>query len=203
MNKLRGLVRELIGVGAMLPGSVSHQFNVCGMPGCRCKDKKNPQKHGPYPKLSYGAKGKSSSMFVKEADAERVGKMTENYKRIRDLTVEIGFAMVALCREKGVDEAAGIYDEITRQEKVRSCGGKLTPQARKRTGEGKWREKALARGSMLDKKRVEARDVRTSRDKWREEALALRKRSADLEDRLEALEKKKSQGDRELKKKRR
>ena len=43
------LLREkLIGLGPMLPGSISEQWNVCGTQGCRCKDPNKPVKHGPY-----------------------------------------------------------------------------------------------------------------------------------------------------------
>jgi hypothetical protein len=199
MKKLRMLVRALVGIGPILPGSISRQFNVCGMPGCRCKDRKAPKKHGPYFQLSYGAKGRSSSMFVKEADSETAGKMTENYRRFRDLTVEIGFELVALCREKGIDEAARTYNEILEQEKTRSIGRKPEPQVQKETvGE---RERKSARSSMADKKRVEARDLRASRKKWREEALSLRKKQAALEERLESAIKENSALVAELKKK--
>jgi len=199
MKKLRMLVRALVGIGPILPGSISRQFNVCGMPGCRCKDRKAPKKHGPYFQLSYGAKGRSSSMFVKEADSEMAGKMTENYRRFRGLTVEIGFELVALCREKGIDEAARTYNEILEQEKTRSIGRKPEPQVQKETvGE---RERKSARSSMADQKRVEARDLRASRKKWREEALSLRKKQAALEERLESAIKENSALVAELKKK--
>jgi len=201
MKKLRMLVRALVGVGPILPGSVSRQFNVCGMPGCRCKDKKEPRKHGPYFQLSYGAKGRSSSMLVKEADAGMVGMMTGNYRRIRDLTVETGFEMVALGREKGVDEAARIYSDILEREKSRSIGRKSEPQAQKESGDE--RERKLARSSMIEKKRVEARDLRASRAKWRKEALSLREKLAALEGRLESAGNEKFMREGELKKKRR
>ena len=42
----------------MKPDSINEQYNVCGSPNCKCKDKKNPQKHGPYYYLSFTFKGK-------------------------------------------------------------------------------------------------------------------------------------------------
>jgi hypothetical protein len=200
MKRLRILVRKFVGAGAILPGSISRQFNVCGMPGCRCKDKKDPRKHGPYFQLSYGAKGRSSSMLVKEKDADMAGMMTENYRRIRDLTVEIGFEMVALCRERGVDEAARIYSELLECEKMRSISRRPETQAKKEDGDD--RERKLARSSMTEKKRVEARDLRASRSKWRKEALSLRKKLAALEGRHESAENEKFVLEAELKKKR-
>jgi hypothetical protein len=72
----------------MHPGSLGEQYNVCGTPGCRCKDPKAPRKHGPYFQLSYTWRGKSSSRFVRP---ERVAEMREkaaNYKRFRELINE-------------------------------------------------------------------------------------------------------------------
>jgi hypothetical protein len=87
-RRISQIKRELSELGSVHPGSVSEQYNICGTPGCRCKDPKNPQKHGPYYQLSYGWRGKSSSLFVR---AERVGAMREkvaNYKRLQELVKE-------------------------------------------------------------------------------------------------------------------
>lgn len=72
----------------MHPGSLGEQFNVCGTPGCHCKDPQDPRKHGPYYQLSYTWRGKSSTRFVRQ---ERVAEMREkvsNYKRFRELVNE-------------------------------------------------------------------------------------------------------------------
>jgi len=45
INQLKAQLGE---IGPMRPGSLSRQYNVCGKPGCRCKDPKNPRRHGPY-----------------------------------------------------------------------------------------------------------------------------------------------------------
>jgi len=58
-HKIAQLKQELAELGPMHPGSLSEQYNVCGKPGCRCKDPKNPQKHGPYYQLSFTWRGKS------------------------------------------------------------------------------------------------------------------------------------------------
>ena len=50
IDRLKSQIGEL---GPMRPGSLSRQYNVCGKPGCRCKDPKNPRRHGPYYKVSY------------------------------------------------------------------------------------------------------------------------------------------------------
>jgi len=62
------------------------QYNVCGKPGCRCKDPKNPRRHGPYYKVSYVYRGRYSSRFVPRDQAKAVRAELANYKRLRDLT---------------------------------------------------------------------------------------------------------------------
>jgi hypothetical protein len=87
-RKIERLQQQLAGLGPMHPGSLSEQYNVCGKPDCRCKDPKNPQKHGPYYHLSFTWRGKSRTLFVR---AERLAEMREklaNYKRFRELTDE-------------------------------------------------------------------------------------------------------------------
>lgn len=87
-RKIENLKQQLAWLGPMHPGSLSEQYNVCGKPDCRCKDPKNPQKHGPYYHLSFTWRGKSRTLFVR---AERLAEMREklaNYKRFRELTDE-------------------------------------------------------------------------------------------------------------------
>jgi hypothetical protein len=87
-QRITEIKRELSELGPLHPGSVSEQYNICGTPGCQCKDPKNPRKHGPYYQLSYGWRGKSSSLFVR---ADQVGAMREkvaNYKRMQELVKE-------------------------------------------------------------------------------------------------------------------
>ena len=38
---------ELMSLGEMHLRILNQQYNVCGVKTCRCKDKENPQKHGP------------------------------------------------------------------------------------------------------------------------------------------------------------
>jgi len=51
--------------GPMRPGSLSRQYNVCGKPGCRCKDREHPLRHGPYYQLNYVYRGKKTSKFIR------------------------------------------------------------------------------------------------------------------------------------------
>ena len=76
---------QLGNIGEMRPGSLSKQYNVCGSPGCKCKDPVNPQKHGPYFQLSYSRKGKSTSQFIRPDMVKDVKKQLGNYKKFKEL----------------------------------------------------------------------------------------------------------------------
>ena len=58
-------ISTLLSGKPILLGTVGVYYNVCGKTPCRCKDKDNPQKHGPYYQLSYSLKGKNSSISIK------------------------------------------------------------------------------------------------------------------------------------------
>ncbi len=85
-QQIQQLKRQLGDLGPMHPGSLSEQYNVCGTPGCRCKDPEDPRKHGPYYQLSYSWRGKSSSRFVKPDLVAAMRQKVANYKRFRELT---------------------------------------------------------------------------------------------------------------------
>jgi hypothetical protein len=93
--------KKLAELGPILPGSISEQWNVCGTPGCRCKDAKNPIKHGPYYQLSFSVAGKSSTMFIKKEDLGEVRKRIGRYQQFKTLTTELVQAHVALARKNG------------------------------------------------------------------------------------------------------
>jgi hypothetical protein len=78
--------QQLLAVGDMRPGALSEQYNVCGKPACRCKDPRNPKKHGPYYQLSYTHLGKSTTEFVKREQVEQVRRQLANYARFKQLT---------------------------------------------------------------------------------------------------------------------
>lgn len=89
-------------LGPVLPGSISKQWNVCGKPGCRCKDPKKPKRHGPYYQLSYTVKGRSSTLFLKAADVATVRQCIRRYRRFKDLNALLAAAYVAQARVQGV-----------------------------------------------------------------------------------------------------
>ncbi len=69
----------------MRPGSLSRQYNVCGKPGCRCKDPQKPRRHGPYYQLNYAYGGKKTSEFVRPPNLKTVRTQLANYKQFRRL----------------------------------------------------------------------------------------------------------------------
>ncbi len=93
---------QLQGHGPMRPGSLSRQYNVCGKAGCRCKDPKDPRRHGPYYQLNYVYRGKKTSKFIRRESLRQVRAELAHYKKFRRLTEQwIGLALqVAEAREK-------------------------------------------------------------------------------------------------------
>ena len=85
-RKIEHLKQQLAELGPMHPGSLSEQYNVCGKPGCRCKDVKNPQKHGPYYQLSFTWRGQGRTRFVRAERLAEARQKLANYKRFRELT---------------------------------------------------------------------------------------------------------------------
>jgi hypothetical protein len=82
--------------GPMRPGSLSRQYNVCGKPGCRCKDPQHPRRHGPYYQLNYVYRGKKTSKFIRSELMSQVRAELANYKKFRQLTDQwIGLALQA------------------------------------------------------------------------------------------------------------
>jgi len=99
-RRIKEIQRELADLGPMRPGSLSEQYNVCGTPGCRCKDPKKPQKHGPYYHLNYTWRGRSRTEFVKAEDVEGVRSQLSKYKRFRALCTEWVDVSLELARLK-------------------------------------------------------------------------------------------------------
>lgn len=90
---------RLLALGPMHPGSVSRQYQVCGRPGCRCMDARNPRRHGPYRKLAYVHRGKPVCRFVRADCAREVEAQVAAYKGFRslvdrwvELSIEVGKA---------------------------------------------------------------------------------------------------------------
>ena len=91
---------RLASVGEMRPGSLSRQYNVCGKPGCRCKDPKRPVRHGPYYQLSWVHQGKSTTQFIRRPFLPEVRAQVANYKRFRKLNEQWVHLALQLAQEK-------------------------------------------------------------------------------------------------------
>jgi len=97
--KIKTVKEQINRLGELRPGSLSKQYNVCGSKNCKCKDKKNPQKHGPYYQLSYTYKNKSKTEFIRKKDLETVRKATEDYKefiKLKDEWIEVSIELSKL-----------------------------------------------------------------------------------------------------------
>jgi len=100
-KKVAQIRDKLEKLGAMLPGSISEQWNVCGTPGCRCKDPDRPEKHGPYYQLSFTVGGRSSTMFIKKEHLLEARRCIKRYQQFKALSIELVHAYVALTRKAG------------------------------------------------------------------------------------------------------
>src|SRR6266702_4437283 len=85
---------QLQAQGPMRPGSLSRHYNVCGKPGCRCKDPQQPRRHGPYYQLNYVFRGKKTSLFIPRQQVAQLRAQLANYKTLRRSTDQwIGLAI--------------------------------------------------------------------------------------------------------------
>ncbi len=83
-SKIKKIKLKLMAIGDMRPGNLSKQYNVCGSLGCKCKNKNNPKKHGPYYYLSYTLNGKSYTKFVKPNNLILIKHQIANYKKFKN-----------------------------------------------------------------------------------------------------------------------
>ena len=85
-EKILCLKQQLLALGPLHPGSLSRQYQVCGKPGCKCHDPKNPRPHGPYTKLTYVYHGKFTCRFVRADSVAEVTALVATFKTFRQLT---------------------------------------------------------------------------------------------------------------------
>jgi len=114
-RRIEEIKGELARLGPLRRGTLTQQYNVCGTPGCRCKDEP-PQKHGPYYQLSYTWQRHSRSESVLPQEVHRVREQLRTYQRLRIL----------------VDEWIGSGIELARLERraLRSPQEKSRPRTR-------------------------------------------------------------------------
>ena len=88
-KRIEMLKKEMLALGPMHPGSLSKQFNICGNPTCKCKDKHSPQKHGPYYNLSYTFRKRSRTKFIRQELVDDFSRYTDTYKTFREIIGEL------------------------------------------------------------------------------------------------------------------
>lgn len=103
-RRIGELKDKLLNLGPILPGSLGKQWNVCGSPGCKCKDPDHPVKHGPYYQVSYTLNGKSSTVFVKKGTLKEVSARIKRHKQFRELCNSLVEAYVAEFRKYGRED---------------------------------------------------------------------------------------------------
>jgi len=91
---------KLAKLGPFLSGSISKQWNVCGTPGCACKNPENPVKHGPYYQLSYSVKGRHSTMFLNRKDIPEVKRRILRFQEFKQLCFDLLEANVLLLKNE-------------------------------------------------------------------------------------------------------
>ncbi len=96
-HRIEAIKAALAALGPLRPGTLTRQYNVCGTPGCRCKDDPD-QRHGPYRQLSYTWHGRSRTEFVRESELARVQEQLRNYARLRSLVDQWVDAAIELAR---------------------------------------------------------------------------------------------------------
>lgn len=84
--EIEDIRQKLTEIGPMHPGSISKQHQVCGNPGCKCMHPKHPQRHGPYPKLSFTHRGRRICRFVRAESVDQLQPRLKAYKKFRKLT---------------------------------------------------------------------------------------------------------------------
>lgn len=183
---MKAQIKYLLSAKPILPGTLEKHYNICGKVGCRCKDKVNPQKHGPYYRLSYNVKGKNSSIFVHKKDAEIVKKMTENYKRSRSNTQDLSLELIQSYRQEGLKGMLRKYAKLTEQESRKKLSAKLESAVLRdtRVSRDNWKNKALERQAALGKSRVKIRDIEKSRNNWKNKALDVQRELQEFQDEL-------------------
>jgi len=111
-RRIEPIKRQFLELGPLHPGSLSEQYNICGTPGCQCKDPENPRKHGPYYQLSYGWRGKSSTLFVRPDQVSAAREKVANYRRMQELVKEwVDLAMEIERRERAAHRKHGHRSE--------------------------------------------------------------------------------------------
>jgi hypothetical protein len=86
--RVREILDELSGLGAVLAGSISARHTRCQREGCHCRVEPAVL-HGPYPTWTWRPKGVSVTKTLTVEQAERLGPYAEAHRRLRALIGEL------------------------------------------------------------------------------------------------------------------
>jgi len=173
-NEIKKIIEEIITLGAVLPGSVSKIYNVCGKKNCKCKDPVSPKKHGPYNLLSFTIGRKSSTKFIKDEDLKNVKSMQKNYQRLKAICQELPLAYLELVKQEDSTSAKGFAEEV-RNEFL--TDGFISEKRLMHANKGlekkvnSWRTKATERTHEINILKSQKRQFEKSRDEWKKRAL--------------------------------
>src|SRR5687767_13859839 len=80
------LWQQMMELSPLCSGSLHEQYLTCGKPQCRCHDREDPQRHGPYYLWIRRLGGKQVNRTLRPGpDLERVKQGIDNYRKLQDL----------------------------------------------------------------------------------------------------------------------
>jgi len=99
-KSIENLKQSLVQIRPFHPGKITQQYIRCGKKNCKCRDEKNPIKHGPYHLLSYNVGKKNSTVFLKAEELQAAQEWLRSYEEFNRLTQELTQSYVALAKKK-------------------------------------------------------------------------------------------------------
>lgn len=84
LAKLQALQRAIFTLGFVRPGSLVRRYMPCGKAACRCMAQP-PQLHGPYYQWTYKVAGRTKTMRLSAAQAQRCRAWLRNHKQLKRL----------------------------------------------------------------------------------------------------------------------
>jgi len=170
------LMTEIASLGPAVPGSISKVYSVCGKKDCICKDKKNPQKHGPYNLFSLNVGKKKTTKYIKDHDLETIEQMISNSRRLREIIYELGLAYWTIVKEEGIESATEFAKTIpSMPENSNSLSEKRLQHQIDELNKKceSWKKKATIRTHEINTLKAREKQLEESRDKWKERAIKL------------------------------
>lgn len=87
-RRYRALAAQLLDVGYIAAGSITHRHTRCGNPNCRCRADP-PQMHGPYWQWTTKVDGKTVTRRLSRTEAELYQGWIDNDRQLRAITAQM------------------------------------------------------------------------------------------------------------------